>query len=161
MSKPRPYDIPPQALNSKDVDGLMTAGGSVGFVAHARYCRCLMSLFRNSVFAFLCATVATSVGASAADSVKISNDVLNVSLAIPDGTITVEDRRSGLVWRQYPPVQSARGSKWGEVRTQRIEPGQRIQFEKAVIRGLEIHAAAKWRDYPFKITVELPETVPI
>lgn len=116
-----------------------------------------MASLRTTGLAFLLALVGAPIASSAADPVTIVNESLQVTLAIPTGTLSVVDRRCGLTWQQYRPIQSARGPRWGEVRTERIDPDQQIQIESAVVKGQSIQAKARWRDYPILITLELPE----
>lgn len=106
----------------------------------------------------ICATVfaIAFVEVNAEQLAEISNDSLIVSLAVPSGRLTVEDLRCGLVWHQYLPVQSARGPKWGEVRTEQISPAHHIQVHDVMARDRTLHAQAKWRDYPFVISIQLP-----
>ena len=115
-----------------------------------------MTKLSHAAQALFILTVALFANTGMAAPVRIANDALSVTLAVPDGTLTVEDRRCGQVWRQYRPVQSARGSKWGEVRTESIGRNQQIEIVRASVSERTIHASAKWRDYPFEITMELP-----
>ena len=104
----------------------------------------------------LFAVAFTAFESKAEETVEIANESLKAVLAIPSGTLTVEDLRCGLVWQQHVPVQSARGPKWGEVRTERIAASQHIHVEDAIVRGRVIRATAKWRNHLFKIAFELP-----
>jgi len=115
-----------------------------------------MPSLRITISVCLLAIVGTTAESNAEDFVRISNESLNVALAHPSGKLTVQDLRCGLVWQQYLPVQSARGPKWGEVRTERIVPARQIQIRDAVAQNRTIHATAKWQDYPFEITMDLP-----
>lgn len=98
----------------------------------------------------------TMVAVKAQEQMEISNDSLAVSLAIPSGRMTVRDLRCGLVYHQHFPVQSARGPKWGEVRTEQISPASRIQIQDPTVRRNAIYAQARWRDHPFAICIQLP-----
>ena len=108
--------------------------------------------------AALLMTNATADRLRAAETVEIANPTLSVVLAIPDGRLTVTDRRCDMVWRQHVPVQSARGSDWGkDVRTNKVGANQLLQIERASVREGTIHAAASWSGHPFSIRFELPE----
>ena len=107
--------------------------------------------------ALLLAT-ATADRLTAAETVEIANPTLSVVLAIPDGRLTVTDRRCDMVWRQHVPVQTAQGSDWGKnVRTNRVGANRLLRIERASVEERTIHAAASWSGHPFSIRFELPE----
>ena len=111
----------------------------------------------RALSAALLLTIATTGPLRAVETVEIANDALLVALAIPDGRLTVTDRRCDIVWRQHFPVQTARGSTWGEkVHTDTVGANRRLRIEKASVEEGAIHAAASWSGHPFRIRFELP-----
>jgi len=94
------------------------------------------------------------VPAEAAE-VEIANRQLRVSLDLPSGLLTARDLRNDLTWRQYVPVRSARGRKWGKLETRAIPPGSLIRLTDAIVEGQSIKAKATWKGHPFEIVFRL------
>ncbi len=91
----------------------------------------------------------------------ISNRFLHVSLSLPSGLLTVKDLRSGVVWRQYPPFQWARGRAWGKVVTRGVSPKNLIQLTEMVTRtGQSVRAKAAWKGHPFVVEFRLAPDAP-
>ncbi len=116
----------------------------------ARTSRLLMSTL-------LCLFIVVSSLASARE-ISITNERLEVSLAIPEGLLTVRDRESDVRWRQFLPTKHVlRGRSWDIVRVTPVAPDRLIRIDQAEANGNVIHAKATWRGEPFTIRYALLE----
>lgn len=109
-------------------------------------------LLVSMTVAFL--TVASSL--ASAREISITNERLEVSLALPEGLLTVRDRESDVQWRQFLPTKHVlRGRSWDRVRVTPVAPDRLIRIDQAEAQGNVIHAKATWRGEPFTIRYAL------
>ncbi len=87
-----------------------------------------------------------------AETVTVSNDRLEVALTLPDGLLSVYDRRSGVRWKQALPTKQVRnGRTWDKIRVVPVDRSRRVRIERAAVRGQAIDAEATWRGEPYRI----------
>ncbi|NOX54782.1 MAG: hypothetical protein GXP27_10150 [Planctomycetes bacterium] len=122
--------------------------------------RFFVKRFRFCVFFAVLASGVAVARAAQPRELVMSNAALRVRLELPSGRLTVTDQRVGIVWRQYVPARSARGSAWGKVKVQKIPAARLVQLTRATQHDNTFRAQANWNGHPFDITYELSADAP-
>lgn len=88
--------------------------------------------------------------------VEVENDILKVVLKVPEGTLQVEDLRTGARWDQYPPARVARGMGRGRAaKIEAVREGALLKIADPEITGKVIRATGRWKDLSFPVSYVL------